>query len=152
MRQFIKENIIPLLFLLFLGLLMIFWGRLVVREIHMNTYNCRLNTLEERLACLESYGWEADPNSETEEKMMIPDTFSEAYRRYNQLQRGCGFNLEVYKGKTVRRYSYLVYNAPYRVLEPIQVHLLVYEGTLIGGDCTSGVAGRILPLKRNGVN
>jgi len=149
MKKFIKENLITILLVLLLGLLFILWGRIVVKGIRENTYMQNLTTTEARMKCLQYYGWEGDPASETERKVRIPNPLDPVYREYNRLQRVCGFNLEKYAGKSVEGYSYQIINFPYDLGEPVYVNLLIYDGHLIGGDCMSqAIDGFILPIDR----
>lgn len=149
MKAFIKENLIRLLLMLLLGLLFVLWGRIIVREIRVNMHTRNLTTTEARLSCLKSFGWEGDPGSETVRSAVIPDPLDAVYQKYNRLQTPCGFNLERYRGKTARCYTYQVRNFPYQTEEPVYVNLLIYEGTLIGGDCMSNdLDGFMLPLDR----
>ena len=85
MKAFIKENIILLLFLLLLGLLFVFWGRIVIKEFRVNMYANDLTTQKARLSCLLNYGWEGDPGSETVKTLLIPDPLDAVFEKYNQL-------------------------------------------------------------------
>ncbi len=149
MKKFLKENSIQLLFLALLSLLFIFWGRVILREIQFNSHTQNLNTLEARLLCLKSFGWEVDPGSETERTVSIPAPLDAVYIKYNKLQTPSGFNLERYQGKSATCYTYRTLNFPYETPEPVFVNLLIYEGTLIAGDCmTTALDGFMLPLDR----
>lgn len=149
MKKFIKENLITILFILFLGLLFVLWGRIIVKGLKDNNYMQNLTTTEARLKCLQYYGWEGDPASETERKVCIPKPLDEVYQRYNRLQTVCGFNLEKYAGTSVEGYAYQVTNFPYELDEPVYVNLLIYKGRLIGGDCMSNaIDGFMLPIDR----
>lgn len=149
MKGFLKENYIRILFLVFLGLLFILWGRVLLAEMQLSTSTKNLGTTEARLSCLSHYGWEAEPISEIKKTIFIPDPLDETFKTYNRLQTVCGFDLERYCGKKVICYTYEVLNFPYETEEPVYVNLLVFEGALIGGDCTSEAAdGFTLPLDR----
>ncbi|MBE7049013.1 MAG: DUF4830 domain-containing protein [Ruminococcaceae bacterium] len=149
MKYFLKENRIHILFMIFLGLMFILWGRMLYREFRLNTYTRNLTTTEARLSCLSYFGWEGDPGSEQKKVVVIPEPLDLVYRRYNQLQTPCGFNLERYCGKTVYCYTYQILNFPHQGEEPVYANLLIYEGALIGGDCMStALDGFMLPLDR----
>ena len=135
MKQFFKENIIILLFIILLGLLFFLWGRFVIKEIKNNAYRDNLFTTEARINCILQYGWEVDPGGESEKTVVIPSPLDAVYIKYNKLQKPCGFDLTDYCGKTVICYTYPVIKFPYPAEDPVFVNILVYEGTLIGGDC-----------------
>lgn len=89
-------------------------------------------TNEERVAFLESFGWEIDDDVMDSRDVTIPIEFSEIYTTYNVMQIAQGFDLEPYAGVTCKQYIYLVENYP----EEGEVHatLLVYNDQIIGGD------------------
>ncbi len=147
MREFLRENGNRVLLLLLLGLLFLLWARLVGREVKKNDATRDLATLRARIECAEHYGWEADPGSELKEKVRIPESFSEVYMKYNELQKMCGFDLSNYRGETVWRYTYIVRNYPYELSEPLYINLYIHKDKLIGGDVmTRSVGGFMLPL------
>ena len=149
MKTFLKENLIGILLALLLGLLFLLWGRMIVREMRLNTYIHDLTTQEARLNCLTSYGWTCDPGSEARRTALIPDPLDAVYQKYNRLQTPCGFNLERYRGKLVECYTYQIMNFPYETHQPVFANLLIYEGSLIGGDIMStALDGFMLPLDR----
>ena len=73
----------------------------------------------------------------------IPDVFNSVYRRYNELQRAGGYDLSLYKGKTCKRYTYLIPS------QNARANIIVYDGKIIGGDI-SGITidGIMIPIKR----
>lgn len=95
-------------------------------------------TLEERVNFLASIGLEADPNSERVREVVIPEEFDEVFENYNSLQKKAGFDLEDYKGKAVKKYTYKILNYPTAKKDDIIVStLLVLDGKIIGGDVYS---------------
>ena len=57
--------------------------------------------------------------------------YDDIYQKYNQLQITDGMNLEKYKGKSVKRYTYLVSNYDYN--GTVYANLIIYkEITLVG--------------------
>lgn len=73
----------------------------------------------------------------------IPTEFNRVYERYNSLLKEGGYNLEKYKGKTCKRYTYLIPSVNARA------NIIVYEGKIIGGDiCGITVDGIMLPIKK----
>ena len=87
---------------------------------------------------LRSFGWE--PGEEPPEigDVLLPQTFSESVLRYNELQNAQGYDLAPYCGKQVRKYVYIIKNHPDASPgEKIIATVLVYNGTIIGGDVAS---------------
>lgn len=149
MKYFIKENGIRILSILLLGLIFVLWGRLLAREFRAGSYTHHVTTQAARLRCLSHYGWEADPSGEAVKNVTVPDPLDAVFQKYNRLQTPCGFDLERYCGKTVQCYTYPVLNFPNGGDVPIYVNLLLYEDTVIGGDCMStAIDGFMLPLDR----
>ena len=99
-----------------------------------------VKTNEDRVAYLESYGWQVSPEPAAVEELLIPDVFDESYTQYLELQAAQGFDLTKYQGKRVKRYTYEVINYPTGEAG-IQAGLLVYKNTVIGGDVLSPQLG-----------
>ena len=112
MKRFFKENFNQILVIILIGLVFIFWARILVGEFAASAATTGLFTTKDRLRCVEYYGWEVDPTSETEETIYIPQVFDAVYERYNRLQKMSGFDLTLYSGKGVKRYTYRVLNFP----------------------------------------
>lgn len=149
MKSFIKDNLIHILFLILVGLVLILWGRLIMDEFIANAATCGLYTTEDRVRCAESFGWQVDPTGETWENVYIPLEFDDVYNRYNRLQRMCGFDLYKYRGKGVVRYTFRVLNFPEAEAADVFINILVYDGSMIGGDCmTTAIDGFMLPVDR----
>ena len=149
MHLFIKENINRILLLILISLLLILWGRFISREINASSGCRELVTTADRIKCLKLFGWEADPGSETYEKIKIPEEFDAVYNEYNKLQLLSGFDLRDYKGKTAVRYTYLAENFPYKTDTAAYINVYIYDGKIIAGDCmTPALAGEMLPLDR----
>ncbi len=92
---------------------------------------------EDRIKLLKGLGWEVDVNSETQRDVIIPEEFDETYKNYNALQKSDGFNLEKYKGKKVKLYTYTVTNhKDGKALATI----IVYKNRIIAGDVSLAVA------------
>lgn len=91
---------------------------------------------ESRVAYLRSFGWEVREEPISVEELTIPEEFSDAYTQYLALQQSQGFDLEQYRGKRIRRYTYEITNYPTGETG-VQAGLLVYRDTIIGGDVLS---------------
>lgn len=99
-----------------------------------------VKTNEDRIAFLESYGWTVEPEAIAVEELLIPEEFDETYDQYLTLQADQGFDLTKYRGKRVKRYTYVITNYPTGE-EGVQAGLLVYRDTVIGGEVLSPQLG-----------
>ena len=97
-------------------------------------------TNEARIAFLESYGWQVSADPLSVEELAIPEEFDETYTQYLSLQSGQGFDLEKYKGKRVKRYTYEISNYPTGETG-VQAGLLIYKNTVVGGEVLSSQLG-----------
>lgn len=97
-----------------------------------------LKSNEDRVAYLESLGWEVEAEPIAVEELLIPETFDESYDDYLALQSSQGFDLSAYCGKRVKRYTFAITNYPGGETG-VQVALLIYKNRLIGGEVLSAV-------------
>lgn len=89
-------------------------------------------TNEERLAFLQSFGWEVNTEPAETREVMIPAQFNDIYTTYNVMQKAQGFDLKPYAGEVCTQYQYKINNYPD---EPeVYATLLVYNNLIIGGD------------------
>ena len=88
-----------------------------------------------RVAFLKDFGWDVTTSPVESGRVRIPDAPSEVFDRYNTLQKGQGYDLSKYAGKTVMRYVYQVNNYP-GATQPVYATVLVYKNQIIGGDVT----------------
>lgn len=95
-----------------------------------------VKTNEDRVAYLESYGWQVSPEPVSVEELLIPEEFDETYDQYLALQSGQGFDLTKYRGKRVKRYTYEITNYPSGETG-VQANLLLYKTTVVGGEVLS---------------
>lgn len=147
MKQFWKENLYSVLFLILLGFVLIVLGRLIVAECsgHANLEN--MESLPGRVRCLSSFGWVVDETSETSEQVYIPKEFDRVWSQYNELQKICGFDLTNYRGTGAVRYTYRALNFPGNRDAEVFVTVLVSGKRMIGGDCkTVAIDGFMLPI------
>lgn len=66
----------------------------------------------------------------------IPKTFDAVYEEYNVVQKNQGMDLEAYKGKIAKKYSYTVTNYP-NYEGAVQANLLIYDNQVIAGDVSA---------------
>lgn len=84
---------------------------------------------------ISQFGWTVRTDPEEIAEVIIPETFDDVYSKYNSIQKEQGLDLESYKGERVKRRSYAVTNYPGKEdSNSIRINLLVYKGTVIGGD------------------
>lgn len=88
---------------------------------------------EDRVAYLQSLGWEVEPEPVETLQFLLPEELTEPYVTYNELQAEQGFDLSACCGKQVSRYTYTVTNYPGRA-EGVQVNLYVCEEMPVAGD------------------
>ncbi len=149
MKSILKGEKNGILFLLFLGLLFVLWGRILIREISMEIHTKNLETLFSRIACVESFGWQVDPGSEVCENFRLPERFDDVYTNYNEFLKLSGFDLSAFRGKVISKYTYIITNPPQSNKDTFYALLLVYENQMIGGNVFSAaIDGQMLPLKK----
>ena len=101
-----------------------------------------------RVQYLQELGWEVITSPKESGQVKIPETPTEVYTRYNELQKQSGFDLTQHAGHTVMRYVYQVNNYP-GATEPVYATLLVHKGQIIGGDITdTSPGGKMIPLQK----
>ncbi len=106
-----------------------------------------IKTAADRISFLHSYGWDVEEEAYEVAQVVIPNEFDSVYSRYNELQKSEGLDLSGYKGKTVKRYTYIVKNYEYN--GTVYANILVYKDKVIGGDiCSADVNGFIHGLTR----
>ena len=101
------------------------------------TPSLQAETNEERIAYLESLGWKVNAEPIESLRLTLPNTLTEPYLSYNELQLKQGFDLTPYLGKTLERCTYCVTNYPDHP-KGCQADLYIYDGVVIAGDivCT----------------
>lgn len=92
-----------------------------------------LSTNEDRIAYLQSLGWDVEPEPVETLQFLLPDTLEEPYLSYNELQLTQGFDLTQYVGKQVTRYTYTVTNHP-QCPQGVQANLYVCDQLPVAGD------------------
>lgn len=95
-----------------------------------------VKSADDRLGYIYSWGWEVDPEPEEERDAKIPNTFDSVYEKYNEIQKEQGLDLEKYKGKRVKVYTYKVKNHPTGE-DGVRLTLILYKDKVVGGDVAS---------------
>ena len=102
-----------------------------------------------RVGFLKGFGWEVSNSPVESSQVRIPETASEVFDRYNDLQKSQGYDLSRYAGKNVMRYVYKVNNYP-DATDPVYATVLVYKNQVIGGDITdTSAGGKVQGFKKN---
>ena len=124
-------------------------GRMTPEE---STEAPQLTDNSQRVAYLQSLGWEVEPEPVETLQFLLPDALAEPYLSYNVLQTAQGFDLTPCLGKQVSRYTYAVTNYPDRA-EGIQANLYICEDRPVAGDiCCPGANGFQEALVRSAEN
>ena len=109
-------------------------------------------TEEQRVAFLQSFGWQVEPQAAETREVMIPAEFSDVYTAYNAMQKAQGFDLEPYAGKTIESYTYELKSYP-NGEENVIAQLFIYNGRAIAGDIHSASLGGFMHgLQKDGGN
>lgn len=105
----------------------------------VGSVNMRAANAEERVAFFSQFGWEISTDPLEVKEVIIPEKFDETYEEYNEIQKSQGLDLEKYKGKRVKAWSYEIKNYPGYESSDGVIHgnILVYDGVVIGGDICS---------------
>lgn len=118
----------------FLVILALIW--LLGGEETAQTVAPSVSSNDGRVQFLKDFGWEVTTSPLEAGQVKIPDAGSQAFDRYNNLQKSQGYDLSQYAGKKVMRYVYQVNNYP-GATEPVYATVLVYKNEVIGGDVTN---------------
>ena len=113
-----------------MALLIVLMGRLPADE---SSALPQLTSNAERVAYLESLGWQVETEPVETLQFLLPKTLEEPYLSCNKLQAQQGFDLSVCCGKQVSRYTYTVTNYPGRS-DGVQANLYVCEDLPVAGD------------------
>lgn len=96
----------------------------------------KTKTNKDRVAFIRQFGWEIEEEPTEIMEAVIPEQLDEVYEKYNAIQKEQGFDLSKYCGKKLKRYAYKVTNYPGQS-EFVEVNLLIYQDTVVGGDVCS---------------
>ena len=131
-----KAVISVLLFGVIMALLILLTGR-----IPSDSDAPQLTNNSERVAYLQSLGWEVDSEPLETLQFLFPETLEEPYLSYNELQLSQGFDLTEHCGKQITRYTYAVTNYPDHP-DHVQANLYICDELPVAGDiCCPGKNG-----------
>lgn len=98
-------------------------------------FSCDAATDAQRKAFLAQFGWTVQDDPVEICEVIIPDTFNDVYRAYNELQKSQGLDLTRYMGKRVKRWTYELTNYPVGDAKTrVFADLLISDGRVIGGS------------------
>lgn len=121
-----------------MAILILLTGRIDTKQ---ETKLPTLTDNSQRVAYLQSLGWEVEPEPMETLQFLLPSTLNDYYLAYNELQRMQGFDLTACCGKQLTRYTYTVTNYQGRP-EGVQANLYICEELPVAGDiCCPGEAG-----------
>lgn len=92
----------------------------------------------QRIAYLQSLGYEVDLAYCEVREVLIPDEFDDVFTAYNAMQQQANMDFTPYQGQRLKCWSY-------RVLDGGEgetlAHLYVYRDKIVGGDVSETVSG-----------
>ena len=99
--------------------------------------NSAIKSAEDRVAYIQKFGWEIDPEPTEVQEVIIPSEFDDVLTKYNDLQQKQGFDLGKYKGKRLKRWTYEVTNYPGDKKTGVRASIYIYNNKVVGGDVSS---------------
>ncbi len=109
----------------------------------------KLKDVDDMNEFIASLGWTVEKNPIEIVDVVIPNEFNNVYLKYNEIQKQQKLNLEKYKGKTAKRYTYVITNYP-DTTQTVYLNLIIYKNKIIAGDvCSADVNGFIHGIKYN---
>lgn len=98
-------------------------------------------TNNERIAYIQSFGWDTGAVPDKVNEIRIPARFDDAYTQYNAIQKEQGFDLRKYRAFTAMKYTYSIKNYDNAdPVVPIYANLIVIDGEIVGADISSAAA------------
>ena len=108
-----------------------------------------IKTNEDRINFLKQFNWEVNPEPAEAVEIIIPKEFDAIYKKYNDVQKAQSLNLEKYKNKAVKRYTYEISHYPGHSGK-VYANLLIYKDKVIGGDiCSAEINGFMHGFDKN---
>ena len=100
-----------------------------------------IKTNEDRINFLKQFEWEVNSEAVEMIEVIIPGEFDIVYKKYNEVQKVQKLNLEKFRNKAVKRYTYEITNYP-NYSGTVYANILVYKDKVIGGDiCSAEING-----------
>lgn len=93
----------------------------------------------DRMAYVYSLGLKIE-DGETKKSITVPESFSKAYKEYNEIQKKSGFDLSNYKGKNGYLYTYKLLD------NNKNLELTVINGKIVGANFSWDSGGKTAPV------
>ncbi|MFA9379582.1 MAG: DUF4830 domain-containing protein [Acetanaerobacterium sp.] len=93
----------------------------------------------QRVTYLEGFGWDVSDEPIEVCEIILPESFDEVYKRYNEIQKTQGMDLEKHKGRRAKRWTYLVLNYPSD--DEVHANVIVCDDKVVAGDICSVALG-----------
>ncbi len=94
--------------------------------------------MSEILDFISRFGYSVKNEPDEIKEVVIPFEFNDVYENYNDIQKNQGYDLTEYAGKRVKSWTFTVTDYPeYENTDYIKIHILIFEGKVIGGDVCS---------------
>ncbi len=136
MKSFFKENIVHILLLLLFSLILILFARVTIHEFYKEGNFENIDSLRDRIRTCSALGWQVDETSETKRNIFIQKIPDDDFRKYNEFQKMCGFDLAPFMGRGAVVYTYRILNFPAKNPVNAFLNIIIYKGKMIGGDCS----------------
>ena len=108
-----------------------------------------IKTNDDRINFLKQFGWSVNAEPLEMVEVVIPKEFDAVYQKYNDVQKAQSLNLEKYKNKAVKRYTYQVLDYP-GYSGTVYANLLIYNDRVVGGDiCSAEINGFMHGFDKN---
>jgi hypothetical protein len=115
-------------------------------DVKINYKNIKTN--DDRINFLKQFGWAANPEPVETVEIIIPKEFDAIYKKYNDVQKAQSLNLEKYRNKPVRRYTYEIEYPGYN--GTVYANLLIHNEKVVGGDiCSAELDGFMHGFDKN---
>lgn len=101
-------------------------------------------TPEQRESYLLSVGIQVDTTSSIAE-VIVPKQFDERFTSYNSMLKTVGFDLEGFKGQTVKKCTYTVTNRS-DISTNVSAILLIYNDQIVAGHLIDNTTNTLYPL------
>ena len=116
-------------------------------ELKTNYKNIKTN--DDRINFLKQFGWEVNPEPIEMVEVIIPKEFDAIYKKYNEVQKAQSLNLEKFRNKSVKRYTYEISEYP-DYAGKVYANILIYNDRVIGGDiCSAELDGFMHGFDKN---
>lgn len=101
----------------------------------------KIKNVNDMNSFIKKLGWQVEENPIEIVDVQIPNEFNNVYLKYNEIQKSQGLNLEKYKGKVAKRYTYVIKNYP-NTTETVYLNIIILKNKVIAGDvCSADVSG-----------